>query len=418
MARTLYFAIPLCCLFIFCVMLSAQETETTSEAVPEQRVRTASEAAELGPNNRVFMDSFAEMQELAKRLTAMKIEYQDAQPERRTEIEAVYPDLFQEGLAIRKRTIELGLDAFDETPNRNLFVDNLLYQTVQREFDRENYEESVRIFKRLASSGIGQGLERFYVFAGLSAMLSMQYEEADKWLSTAHESGDLERILMALMQSSRADASMVRVMQTQLAAMPRTQGAWERELEIRKAEAEAAEQDPAKKLPRVEINTTKGRIVLELFENEAPNTVANFITLVEAGFYNNTVFHRVLPNFMAQGGDPTGTGRGGPGYTINCEAGRDFPQARQHFRGSISMANAGRNTNGSQFFLTFVPIPHLDGNHTVFGRVVEGIEVLSDIQRFDPTDEQAMIPVLDRIERARVLNKRDHDYEVRKNPGR
>jgi cyclophilin family peptidyl-prolyl cis-trans isomerase len=198
--------------------------------------------------------------------------------------------------------------------------------------------------------------------------------------------------------------------------MSQTNEAWTKEQEIRKAEA--SEQDPAKKLPRVELTTTKGTIVLELFENEAPNTVANFISLVEAKFYDGVVFHRVLPNFMAQGGDPTGTGMGGPGYSFDCECGSKFPQARKHFRGSISMANAGPNTNGSQFFLTFVPTSFLDGRHTVFGRVVDGIEVLADLQRVDPSDENAKIPDLDKIVEAKVLNKRDHAYQVKKNGNR
>jgi cyclophilin family peptidyl-prolyl cis-trans isomerase len=245
----------------------------------------------------------------------------------------------------------------------------------------------------------------------------MNYEEADEWLRKAGESGELAKLFESWARS-RTGRDIAQTMQNHLQTMARTKEAWGREQEIRKAEAEAGERDPAKKLPRVELITSKGRIVLELFENEAPNTVANFISLVESGFYNDTVFHRVLPNFMAQGGDPTGTGRGGPRHTIDCETGSGFPQARQHFRGSISMANAGRNTNGSQFFLTFVPTSFLDGRHTVFGRIVEGIEVLSDIQRIDPDDREGIIPVRDRIIEAKVLNKRDHAYEVRTNAGR
>ena len=113
------------------------------------------------------------------------------------------------------------------------------------------------------------------------------------------------------------------------------------------------------------IKTNKGDIEVELFENEAPNTVANFITLVEKGFYNGLSFHRVLPNFMAQGGDPKGDGTGGPGYTIADEC--SGPNHRLHFRGSLSMAKEARpDTGGSQFFITFVPTSHLDGIHTVF----------------------------------------------------
>ena len=405
-----YFLFTICCLLFLYVILPAQE-------VMPQYVQSEKEAAELGPKNKAFLDAFAEFRELNKKLTATKIEYQDAKPERQKEIDEQYPKQYKQGLDLHKKLIALALEAHEESPNRNPSVINLLYSTVGFEFNRENYEESVRIFKRLAESGIDKEANRFYVFAGFAAMLSMNYKEADEWLKAARESGDLERLVRDWTQS-KTGRDLAQTVQSQLQAMSRTKEAWAKEQEIRKAEAEAGAQDPAKKLPRVEFTTTKGKIVLELFENEAPNTTANFISLVEKGFYNGVVFHRVLPNFMAQGGDPTGTGRGGPGYTFDCECGSKFPQARQHFRGSISMANAGPNTNGSQFFLTFIPTSFLDGRHTVFGRVVEGIEILADIQRFDPDDKDAMIPELDKIIEAKVLNKRNHVYEVKRNMGR
>jgi cyclophilin family peptidyl-prolyl cis-trans isomerase len=246
----------------------------------------------------------------------------------------------------------------------------------------------------------------------------MNYDDAEAWLKIAKESGELEKMITDWARSSKAGSDLARTMQSQFMTMPQTKAAWAKEQEIRKAETEAGERDPAKKLPRVELTTSKGKIVLELFENEAPNTVANFISLVEKKFYNGVVFHRVLPNFMAQGGDQSGTGGGGPGYAIDDECGNRFPQYRKHFRGSISMANAGPNTNGSQFFLTFVPTSFLDGKHTVFGRVVEGFEVLSAIQRVDPQDKNTKVPELDKIIEAKVLNKRDHVYEVKKNANR
>ena len=397
----------LCCLFALCIILSAQETEL-------RLAQTEQEAAELGPKNKAYMDALTEFREHTKKQRAMKIEYQDAKPERRQEIYAQYLGLFKQGLELHKKSIDLALSAHDETPNRNPFVNNLLYLTIEYEFDRENYEESVRVFKHLSATGIPSEIERFYIFAGMSAMLSMNYAEAEEWLKHARESGAMEKQFRSWAQLN-AGAERAQMLQGPLRMMASTKETWAKEQEIRKAETEAGERDPAKKLPRVELTTSKGKIVLELFENEAPNAVANFISLVESGFYNDVIFHRVLPNFMAQGGDPTGTGRGGPGYTFDCECCNRFPQARKHFRGSISMANAGPNTNGSQFFLTFVPTSMLDGKHTVFGRVVEGIEVLSDIQRVDPDDKDAMIPELDKIITAKVLNKRDHVYEVKKN---
>jgi cyclophilin family peptidyl-prolyl cis-trans isomerase len=110
-------------------------------------------------------------------------------------------------------------------------------------------------------------------------------------------------------------------------------------------------------------------------------TVENFVNLARSGFYDGTTFHRVIPGFMAQGGDPTGTGRGGPGYSFRDEF---VPSLRHDGPGVLSMANAGPNTNGSQFFITFGPTPHLDGRHSVFGRVVEGMEVVNALRERDP----------------------------------
>ncbi|MGZ7159228.1 MAG: peptidylprolyl isomerase, partial [Methanobacterium sp.] len=126
------------------------------------------------------------------------------------------------------------------------------------------------------------------------------------------------------------------------------------------------------------IETDKGNIELVLFDKEAPNTVANFEKLADEGFYNGLTFHRVLPNFVIQGGCPKGDGTGGPGYAIKCEI-----NPHKHGTGALSMAHAGKDTGGSQFFITHSPQPHLDGVHTVFGKVVKGMEVVNKIQAND-----------------------------------
>jgi cyclophilin family peptidyl-prolyl cis-trans isomerase len=128
--------------------------------------------------------------------------------------------------------------------------------------------------------------------------------------------------------------------------------------------------------------TERGDITVKLFADQAPLTVENFVNLARARFYDGTTFHRVIPGFMAQGGDPTGTGRGGPGY----EFGDEFSPALRHDgAGVLSMANAGPGTNGSQFFITFGATPHLDGKHSVFGRVTDGMDVLLSIRERDPS---------------------------------
>ena len=137
--------------------------------------------------------------------------------------------------------------------------------------------------------------------------------------------------------------------------------------------------DPNKKYSAV-FNTSRGEIVCELFARDAPNTVNNFVFLARDKFYDGTVFHRVIKDFMIQGGDPTGTGRGGPGYRFADEL-KDNPN--QHQVGSLSMANAGPNTNGSQFFITHVVTNWLDGKHTVFGKVLSGQDVVNAVQQGD-----------------------------------
>lgn len=124
-----------------------------------------------------------------------------------------------------------------------------------------------------------------------------------------------------------------------------------------------------------------GEIVIELFDDKAPVTVNNFIFLAREGFYDGTTFHRVIDGFMAQGGDPTGTGSGGPGYLFEDEIDPDLVFDRA---GLLAMANSGPNTNGSQFFITFAPAPHLNGLHTIFGEVIEGMDVVNALTRRDP----------------------------------
>lgn len=186
---------------------------------------------------------------------------------------------------------------------------------------------------------------------------------------------------------------------------------WAEELAAREQDA----QGPP--LPRVRLTTTKGNIDLELFENQAPETVANFISLVESGFYDGLRFHRVMEHFMAQTGCPIGDGSGDPGYHIYGEA--DRPGARNFFRGTVGMALSNTpNSGGSQFFITFLPVAHLNGNYTAFGRVIEGLDVLGNLVRVDPdsSDEEKKKPAetLDEIISTEVLSKRQHEYKPHK----
>ena len=158
--------------------------------------------------------------------------------------------------------------------------------------------------------------------------------------------------------------------------------------------------------PTVTIETNHGTITAEMFMDLAPKTAGNFIELAKKGYYDDLIFHRVIPGFMIQGGCPDKNGTGGPGYSIPDEVG---PGLAHTHSGIFSMANSGPNSGGSQFFITFRPTPSLDGQHTVFGRVIEGFDVLPEITRTENLEGDTK-PTPDRIVEATVLRDRGHEY--------
>jgi len=256
-------------------------------------------------------------------------------------------------------------------------------------YGKNQYQEAAKIAEQLIK--VGQKTKIVLNVAGVAYFALHEFEKSKEVLEIAKRLGKVDvKLKGAFYLKHTMDYADY----------------WKREQEIRNREA-AATGNAA--LPRVVFETSRGRITFELFENEAPNTVANFIRLVGYKFYNETRFHRVVPGFMVQGGDPlskdlnpSNDGTGGPGYVIDCECYR--PDARFHFRGSLCMAHAGKHTGGSQFFITYLPTPQLnpvDGNknkHTVFGRVVEGMEIVDQLEKNDP------------IKKAYVLRKRNHVY--------
>ncbi len=267
----------------------------------------------------------------------------------------------------------------------------------------DSYEKALPLVKLLIDGGATD--KRLPAWGFLAAFATNDYDLAEEYAKQLQANGLLADPSAATDAADQAELNQV-IQYMPLVAQYRE--LWAKEQAIRAAEAKADD------LPRVQLETSKGDVVVELFENEAPQAVANFITLVKKGFYNGVAFHRVLPLFMAQGGDPHGDGTGGPGYSIRCECYQ--PNYRHHFRGSLSMAHAGRDTGGSQFFLTFVPTPHLDGKHTVFGRVIEGMDVLGELQKRDPESPGGAQP--DKIIKAEVLRDRGHEYTFDKLPGR
>ena len=301
-----------------------------------------------------------------------------------------FQELKAEGIAMEPALRKAALAAFEESPNEDRELTRFLVGMAVDSNRFDDYEVAWQISNSLITSDCED--RRIYEQAGMAAFALHRFEEADKFLKEAQRLGSLEN----------------EEAQKYIQVAEDYQQYWEEEQRIRAKEAEAGD------LPRVKFVTSKGDIVLELFENEAPETVGNFVHLVKSGFYSDKVFHRVIPQFVAQGGCPKGDGSGGPGYDIFCECRK--PDHRKHFSGVISMAHHGLNTGGSQFFLTFVPTAHLNGKHTVFGRIVEGMDVLRKLQRIDPEAKKLVAP--DKIISAEVMNLRDHPYVPNKVPRR
>lgn len=312
-------------------------------------------------------------------------EYPSASDERKKQIETEFEQA--KGTQAEKMVAwrDTALAAYKDGPNADQAVVDALYLIARDDYQMDRYDAAKEIAELLvANNATKKGLSDLL---GSVYFCTNEFTKSKEAFDKAVAAGELS------IESQRFVTEVDKYITL-----------WQEE------EAKRAEEATANDLPRVQFETSKGNIVIELFENQAPDTVGNFISLIEAGFYDGVVFHRVLPGFMAQGGDPKGTGSGGPGYSIYCECTRD--DYRKHFAGTLSMAHAGKNTGGSQFFLTFRPTPHLDGKHTAFGRIIEGMDVLAKLQRINPGQPRGETP--DKIVKATVLRKRDHVYAPNK----
>ena len=326
--------------------------------------------------------------------------YKTAKKEERAEILKQWDALIAKGDAAEPQLLAAAEKAFVEAPNADKELRDLLVSAAVQSVWEDNFEEAFRRAKLLADNKCND--KKVDALAGTAALMVADYDSAEKYLLAARKN---KAPISAVLPKDRE--MLESLVENFLRDPAPWKKAWAAEQKLREAEAKADD------LPRVLLKTTKGDIEIELFENEAPNTVANFISLVEKKFYDGLTFHRVLHGFMAQGGDPKGDGTGGPGYTIACEC--QQPNHRLHFRGSLSMAHAGPDTGGSQFFLTFVPTKSLDGKHTVFGRVVKGFDVLGQAPAARSRRRTAGASPT-RSSKAKVIRKREHEYVPKKGP--
>ncbi len=374
------------------------ESEAKPEAAKKDDPKPAPESpaqpaagAEPAPSDPVadraaFDKKLEAWKNVLKSLRSLTPRYSVATEEEAAAIEKEWAELIAEGERLIPELRATGKAAY-ATARGDRAVERFLTKLLADDINHDRYEEAYDLGTSMVANGCD--VKEVLDAAGRAAFATNDFEGAEELLKRAADSGGISE-----------------TGQQNLALVEEYKAHWEREQKLRAEEAAADD------LPRVKVVTNRGEIVLELLENEAPQTVGNFINLIESKqFYDGLTFHRVLPGFMAQGGCPQGNGSGGPGYMIKCET--DAPNHRKHFRGSLSMAHAGKDTGGSQFFLTFVPTAHLNGKHTVFGRVIEGMDVLAKIQRIDPTDPSGDVEP-DKIIKMEVLRKRDHEYQPTK----
>jgi cyclophilin family peptidyl-prolyl cis-trans isomerase len=367
-------------------------TEEASEVVTEEPEEVAGElappaGAAEAPSRRDVLTLAAEWQANQRQLANLNENYRQAvSPAERQRILADYERLVSDSRSVLTRLRSAAEARFRAAPHEDPQITAILVSFVSQDLQRDRQDAAWRLGELLTSQGVEA--PELLDPMGRAAYHRDDFVTARSYLERAREAGTLSREGAGYLEDSEQAESL-----------------WQEELALRQREAEADD------LPRVRLTTTKGEILLELFENEAPDTVGNFIHLVSSGFYEGSPFHRVLGNFMAQGGSNSDDGLGGPGYEIYCETDRE--DHRKHFRGSLSMAKrAEPNSGSSQFFLTFRRTSHLDGGHTVFGRVLEGWDVLENLQRRDPTRPGQPTP--DRIVKAEVVRQRDHAYEPNK----
>ena len=339
-----------------------------------------------------FQDSVEELRSAIKEAKFLGAKYYHSPADEAEEWEAKWVKAGERGAvaAEKMKASAIGLLLKKADPDPKIVT--LCHSIARKLFDEGDYEYAFEVAKRLVE--LDPRESSYDVLLARAAVMTNRFEIVKEFVD--YDPDELSQIPKKELETFKNVAELKQD--------------YDRELELRAQEQQAGD------LPQVELETTCGKIVIELFENQAPQTVGNFINLVESGFYDGILFHRVLKGFMAQAGSFTMRGPQSMSYTIYDEF--DTDEARHHFRGSVSMATIPGvpNSGSSQFFICFAPQTMLDGHHTVFGRVISDMKVLDDLAITVKTDAEGQEELLedvmpDQIKSARVLRKRDHEYE-------
>lgn len=360
-------------------------------ALPTDAAEDSAKTQETAPTAALekLGSALGALERIRAEMTSLRAEYRSAAPARQQQIREVARQTSRQAHEFLVQAGDGFSAAYNVDPEHSLLVD-VANRMVEVFFELNRFGEVRRVGQRLLDEE--KASPKTTQLIGISYYADHLFEEAIKTFENLPEQPSSAK-------SGDGPSKIKDDARTYIEA-------WKKEQMTRAGEVAADD------LPRVLLKTSGGNIVLELFENEAPNTVSNFIELIQKKYYDGLTFHRVIPAFMAQTGDPNtrdtharkegarDAGQGGPGYKIKCEC--YLPRARLHFAGSLSMAHEGKDSGGSQFFITHLPTAHLNGQHTVFGRTIEGLDVVRTLTHDD------------KIESATVLRKRDHEYTAEK----
>ena len=307
------FQLPLLIAGVLYSSLAFNLPQVTAEPSAQTKKEETSLSSEQTNSN--FSQAQEDLKKLVGELTSLQAEYQQPNADK-TSIENKFNatrDKAREAALALEQSASAAVLANPDNDDACAVVKDVLQSAMQA----DDPQKALSLVKTLDDAG--KTNEELLLTGATAAMITSELDMAEEFLKAAKEAGMSDDKIASLQKAIDHERPKVNA-----------------EMSTRATEEKADD------LPRVKIETTKGTIIVELFENQAPNTVANFISLVESHFYDGTPFHRVIPQFMAQGGDPTGTGTSGPGYTIDCEC--ELPNARKHFLGSLSMAHAGKDT--------------------------------------------------------------------------
>jgi peptidyl-prolyl cis-trans isomerase A (cyclophilin A)/peptidyl-prolyl cis-trans isomerase B (cyclophilin B) len=342
--------------------------------------------------------AFGRMRDQVKKLRESEIRFQNSDSKADEEkYKQQYLENREAGFSIHQQLIQAAVDEYLTNPSGKDKLGQILYNILNKHAKRDQYEAVLPIAKALFDNDFPQ--EDVAEFYAKCCLAENQYQQAAEPLKK-------------MLERNPSNSQMGQL----LKRLPEYESSWQAELAARKQDAEG----PA--LPQAKVYTTKGWFVVELFENQAPEAVANFISLAESGFYDFLDFYLVIDQFGAQTGSPNEDPNGGPGYVIRGENGR--PDARSIFRGTLCMAMLPgiADSAGSQFFITYLPILEGSKNYTAFGRVISGMHNLACLARVNPVEDkkdkkdETEKKQPDEIIRIEILKKRSHPYQPEKLP--